>query len=933
MNDKLCWIEINSIYEKAIIKQINKNYEIVVEYKNKHLIVKKKNVYLRNSDEQAYCNNLINLKHLNNASILQTINLRYLNNNIYTYNDNILIALNPFKKLNIYNSIIINKYKNTNFKEPHVFLQAKKALINLKKQKNQSILISGESGSGKTQSTKYIMKYITSCCKTTTKYISSKILASNNILEAFGNAKTIKNNNSSRFGKFIKLLFNSNLILVGAEIKTYLLEKIRVTNISNKERNYHIFYILLNNLSFKQKCDLFIENSAEKYCILNKSKCTNAIECNNEIYNSLIKSFEILNFTNEDINYIFKIIAVILNFGNIEHLKNLENNIFLINSSKLLKIDKNNLIDLLKYKYIYPNNETIRLDNNLNDFNIIKKSFCMSMYEYLFNHIVLKINKNIYSSYNYYIGILDIFGFEIFKNNGFEQLCINYTNEKLQQLFNHYIFELKQREYKSENIEWTDIEYPNNKDIISLINNKKKSIFSLLTEQCILKNGSDKAFYTNIYKILLYNNNLKINSSNKYNNQLTISHYAGDVLYNIHNFIIKNKNIHDIRIINIIKNTNLFINNNTNNNKSVIINFNKNLNSLIKIISNTDQHYLRCKKTNDYNKPNNFNKKGVIIQLKYCGILEAIKIARKGYPIIILIKIFINNFFSLFNFYKISNKLENISILLNKIQIIKNYKLGLTKIFFKKHTYETIIYHFNKITKIYSTKIRNFIQMIIKREKYRKYIYYLFILQNKWKTKIVIKKKASKIIKYFILTKILNKKYKFLYNKIISCQSIIRYYLVYKKVYKLKLIIKIQAFWRMFINKIKYKVKFLKYKSVKIIQKFFKITKFKNTINANLKKIININNKISHYKNELQIMQLRIKEKDLIIKNLYEENYKLKNVNKSNINNSYINDIINHKNFNNKEIALKMKKLYIQLNNAEDEINILKNYNNKCNIM
>ena len=490
-NHQLCWVRNNQdIWYKSIIKGSENDKMIIINKDDQIEIISEDDMLLRNNDSEDDCDNLIDLIHLNEASILNSINIRYQKDCIYTFNNNILLAVNPFKQIPIYGNNIISEYLNSDENLlPHPFFISKLACDDLfKNTNNQSILVSGESGAGKTQTTKFLMNYITTVSQTTIENIQNKILASNPIMEAFGNAKTVRNNNSSRFGKFIKLLFNEQNHLIGGKINTYLLEKIRVTNSSKFERNFHIFYMLMHSLTASQKQDLFLDQAIENYNYLNNSTIYYRTDDINDrdTYEELLASFEKLNFEKYVIDDIFRIIAFILNLGNIEFNDSLH---FIENCSKLIGIESNVLEDLLKKKYLDVNGEIITMLNDRNEFLVARDSLAQTTYTLLFDNLVSHINKNIESSYSNFIGILDIFGFEVFKNNGFEQLCINYTNEKLQNIFNKYIFEIEQAEYKQEDISWNNIDYPSNKKILSVIENKSVSIFSYINEQSILKNG------------------------------------------------------------------------------------------------------------------------------------------------------------------------------------------------------------------------------------------------------------------------------------------------------------------------------------------------------------------------------------------------------------------------------------------------------------
>ena len=315
-------------------------------------------------------------------------------------------------------------------------------------------MISGESGAGKTYGTKEIMKYIAQLSGKNT-LIAKKVIEANPILEAFGNASTLRNDNSSRFGKFIKMQFDKSFKLVGAKIDTYLLEKSRVINPSNGEKNYHVF--LNDGLSKK-----------------------------------LIESFKTMGFSESQIELIANIIQAI---------KNLKSEFNINSIAELIACDTSLLKDALYHRNIKAGNEYYKLDLDKSEQNNALNSFIMALYSRLFNYITKEINTRINNDSDYFIGILDIFGFESFTVNSFEQFCINYTNESLQEQFNEYIFRLEQIEYNNEGVDWTNIQFPDNKDCLKIIEGRM-GIIDFLYEECKISGGSDRKFTNKIIKNL-----------------------------------------------------------------------------------------------------------------------------------------------------------------------------------------------------------------------------------------------------------------------------------------------------------------------------------------------------------------------------------------------------------------------------------------------
>ena len=604
----------------------------------------------------------------------------------------LLILLNT---LPIY--IVKKQYNNikTNIKKhkPHIFTIAKQSYNQLiKNHKNQSILISGESGSGKTVTTKFIMKYLT-CEDEEFNLIEDKILSSNIILEAFGNAKTLRNDNSSRFGKFIKLFYSSNNKIIGGTIETYLLEQVRIVNHHKQERNYHIFYMLLKSLPSEIKQNLFLKDFTN-YDILNNqyvSRDMNDIEEFTQ-FEQKMKLF----FTNIEIIEIYKLLSVVLLLGNCK-VKNKNQSIEFVNTQEvneicdLLQITKQNFINLLFSRTMTTSsNEVYKINLTATQINLTIQCITKSIYSNLFDFIVEKINKNINcdslqnEEHLSFIGILDIFGFEVFKQNNYEQLLINFTNEILQKQFNYFVFKKEQEIYKKEQIHWENIQFPDNNDVVKLFLNKSQGLFHILNDCCQMN-----VDYRNFYQQIInnYENNKK-NTENeesiiqftrklKPNHKFIIKHYASKVIYNTKNICEKNKHPLHQDILNLfdliklplwkylwkqytMKNIRKIKKQNKIIEGTVFQKFNRQLTNLMNLIKETQTHYIRCIKPNDQNIPNNLNKIRILEQLKYSGVLQAVKIARLGYPI----RFEHNMFYEFFNPYifyklKIQHYLDN----------------------------------------------------------------------------------------------------------------------------------------------------------------------------------------------------------------------------------------------------------------------------------
>lgn len=837
------WISIQNNWVKARLIDNNIIYN---DQKLKNITT-----YKCNTDEIDNQNNLIDIPHLNEPTVLNSVYLRYIQNNIYTYTGNILISINPFQSLQLYTDEIIESYKNNQNMDPHIYQIARKSYNNLKNtHQNQTILISGESGAGKTYTARSIMKYLTKI-NNNQSTIEQKLIQSNPILEAFGNAKTLRNSNSSRFGKFIKIQFDKHL-MSGCKIDSYLLEKIRVVNQTDNERNFHIFYQLLSS-DIKNK--YFLSDFSE-YKYLNNVyiKCDD-IDDNLE-WNKTLNAMHVMNFSQEQIDYIFKILSSILHIGNLDIKSDeIDSNINII--SQLLNIDTNILIDSIYHKYLTVSNETYKIDLDYEKKIISQKSLSMELYDRLFKSIVKHINQNMKSDSKHFIAILDIFGFESFDTNSFEQFCINYTNEKLQQQFNKYIFQLEQIEYENEGIDWTHISFPDNKKCLEIIENKF-GLIDLLNEECRLPKGNDKNFTNKLLNA--YKKSGYISQNKKFaDTRFQINHYAGYVEYTATGFYDKNKNIISNEINNVIDNINIFSNEIKKSSKTVIIDFKNQLKKLICEIDDTNPFYVRCIKPNDQNISNNFDRIRVNEQLKYSGILEAIRVARAGYPIRFLKSDFVNK-------YNIVSRWNNLTDITNELMIF-NLCIGKTKIFLKNDAY-------NKLEDIRNNCIENFV--------------------------IIIQKNARRYIQ--------QNKYRKTVNKIIKVQTFLRIFLCKRKLDRLRKIsssIIIQKNSRRFIQQNSYrKILF----NIKNIQKLYRKKIFKMQYNSSIKIQ-------KWYRKKLLDKKQKRKIKAIIYIQKYYRKYnkhKQKLVNKNKIMSEKINNLerINHE-----------RKNYIyQINNEKEKL-------------
>lgn len=424
---------------------------------------------------------------------------------IYTYCGIVLVAINPYAEMPLYGPDIIRMYRGQTHQslEPHIFAVAEEAYAKLEREKcDLSIIVSGESGAGKTVSAKYAMRYFAAVGGNESEtQIERKILASSPIMEAIGNAKTTRNDNSSRFGKFTKLLFTNKMnvmSLTGATMKTYLLEKSRVVFQTEGERNYHILYQIC--AARDQWPELMLDHQ-DKFRYLNQGNSPNINRVSDlDQFSETVAAFDTLGFSANDVDDIVKVCAAILHLGNVtiapkyqrkskeidqEECDIQSDDIHLNLFADIMKVDRESLRKWLKTRQIESINELVLIPMNRMMAEAARDALSKHLYAKLFQHIVNVINANLESGrkQSCFIGVLDIYGFETFQVNSFEQFCINYANEKLQQQFNQHIFKLEQEQYLSEGIDWTMIDFYDNQPCIEMIE-AKLGILDLLDEEC-----------------------------------------------------------------------------------------------------------------------------------------------------------------------------------------------------------------------------------------------------------------------------------------------------------------------------------------------------------------------------------------------------------------------------------------------------------------
>ena len=536
---------------------------------------------------------------------------------------------------------------------------------------DQCILISGESGAGKTESTKLILRYLTTISVETREFketgtVMDKVLQSNPILEAFGNARTLRNDNSSRFGKFIELKFSKKGNLIGGNLKTYLLEKVRLISQQTGERNYHIFYQMAAGGSAEDKkrwgmADIKTFHYVNKGNVFSLQYIDDKVE-----YAATTNALDTLNFPDESRVALMNIMAAILHLGQLEFSPNDKDEGSSVSKStqplletaaRLLGVSVAQLGRAMVVRIA--SNKTFEKLLDPQKAGDARDALAKIIYAKVFDWLVVNINNELQApdpkQVRADIGVLDIFGFECFQNNSFEQLCINYTNETLQQQFNKYVFELEQIEYKEEGIEWSFVEFPNNQDCLDLIEKKKTGLFAMLDDECVVPKGNDANLAKRMYGALTESSRFSATNSQKSNCLFCINHYAGPVIYSTEKFVEKNKDEVPSEVSELFSGSSVKLMTHIFSDKfsatasapsplakrgsekmggmqTVCSQFKDQLATLMEKINRTKPHYVRCIKPNDQNKPDLFQPVRTTEQLRCGGVLEAVRVARSGFP-------------------------------------------------------------------------------------------------------------------------------------------------------------------------------------------------------------------------------------------------------------------------------------------------------------
>ncbi|KAL1552298.1 myosin-15 [Salvia divinorum] len=694
-----------------VVDFVGKQVQVVTAAGKKVVVAAEKLQPCDGESELGGMDDMTKLTYLNEPSVLDNLQRRYGLNEIYTYTGSILIAVNPFTKLpHLYNMYMMEQYKGAPFGElsPHVFAVADASYRAMMSEKrSQSILVSGESGAGKTETTKLIMRYLTYVggrAVEDERNVEKQVLESNPLLEAFGNARTIRNDNSSRFGKFVEIQFDSNGRISGAAIRTYLLERSRVVQITDPERNYHCFYQLCAS---GRDTEMYKLDHPSNFHYLNQSKVYELDGVDNaEEYVKTRTAMDIVGISDDEQESIFRTLAGILHLGNVEFspgkehdssvVKDQKSNFHLEMAAELFRCDINLLLATLTTRSIQTREGIIVKALDCNAAVAGRDALAKTVYSRLFDWLVDKINRSVGQDREskLQIGVLDIYGFECFKINSFEQFCINFANEKLQQHFNEHVFKMEQEEYQKEQINWSYIEFIDNQDVLDLIEKKPIGIIALLDEACMFPKSTHETFSNKLFRN--FRSHQRLEKAKFSETDFTISHYAGKVNYQTETFIDKNRDYVVVEHCNLLASSRCpFIAGlfpplpeesfrSSYKFSSVASRFKLQLQALMETLSSTEPHYIRCVKPNSLNKPNKFENLSILHQLRCGGVLEAVRISLAGYPTRKTYHEFVDRFGIIcLDIMDIGCDDKTITEKILERLGLENYQLGKTKVFLR----------------------------------------------------------------------------------------------------------------------------------------------------------------------------------------------------------------------------------------------------------
>ncbi|XP_051985602.1 myosin heavy chain, fast skeletal muscle [Xyrauchen texanus] len=729
--------EPKEMYLKSVLKSREGGKATVQTLCGKTITVNEDDIHPMNPPKFDKIEDMAMMTHLNEPAVLYNLKERYAAWMIYTYSGLFCVTVNPYKWLPVYDAAVVSAYRGKKRIEapPHIFSISDNAYqFMLTDRENQSILITGESGAGKTVNTKRVIQYFATIAVSGQKKpehvpgkmkgsLEDQIIAANPLLEAYGNAKTVRNDNSSRFGKFIRIHFASTGKLASADIETYLLEKSRVTYQLSAERSYHIFYQLCTGHKPELLEALLITTNPYDYPMISHGEITVKSINDVEEFIATDTAIDILGFSAEEKIGIYKLTGAVMHHGNMkfkqkqrEEQAEPDGNEVADKIAYLIGINSADMLKALCFPRVKVGNEYVTKGQTVPQVYNSAMALCKSIYEKMFLWMVVRINEMLDTKQprQFFIGVLDIAGFEIFDYNSLEQLCINFTNEKLQQFFNHHMFVLEQEEYKKEGIQWEFIDF--GMDLAACIEliEKPMGIFSILEEECMFPKATDATF-----KNKLYDQHLGKTASfqkpkpvkGKPEAHFSLVHYAGTVDYNISGWLDKNKDPLNDSVVQLYQKSSvkllahLYVSHASTEAdgggagkkggkkkggsfQTVSAMFRENLGKLMTNLRSTHPHFVRCLIPNESKTPGLMENFLVIHQLRCNGVLEGIRICRKGFPSRILYGDFkqrykVLNASVIPEGQFIDNKKASEKLLTSIDVDHTQYKFGHTKVFFK----------------------------------------------------------------------------------------------------------------------------------------------------------------------------------------------------------------------------------------------------------
>ncbi|XP_067415512.1 myosin-9 [Emydura macquarii macquarii] len=680
---KLVWVpsEKNGFEAASLKEEVGDEAIVELAENGKKVRINKDDIQKMNPPKFSKVEDMAELTCLNEASVLHNLKERYYSGLIYTYSGLFCVVINPYKNLPIYSEEIVEMYKGKKRHEmpPHIYAITDTAYRSMMQDReDQSILCTGESGAGKTENTKKVIQYLAHVAsshksKKDQGELERQLLQANPILEAFGNAKTVKNDNSSRFGKFIRINFDVNGYIVGANIETYLLEKSRAIRQAKEERTFHIFYYLLSGAGEHLKTDLLLE-PYNKYRFLSNGHVTIPGQQDKDMFHETMEAMKIMSIPDEEQIGLLKVISGVLQLGNIAFKKerntdqaSMPDNTAAQKVSHLLGINVTDFTRGILTPRIKVGRDYVQKAQTKEQADFAIEALAKATYERMFRWLVMRINKALDKTKRQgasFIGILDIAGFEIFELNSFEQLCINYTNEKLQQLFNHTMFILEQEEYQREGIEWNFIDFGLDlQPCIELIEKPAgpPGILALLDEECWFPKATDKSFVEKVVQEQGSHPKFQKPKQLKDKADFCIMHYAGKVDYKADEWLMKNMDPLNDNIATLLhQSSDKFVSELWKDVDRIVgldqvagmsdtalpgafktrkgmfrtvgQLYKEQLSKLMATLRNTNPNFVRCIIPNHEKKAGKLDPHLVLDQLRCNGVLEGIRICRQGFP-------------------------------------------------------------------------------------------------------------------------------------------------------------------------------------------------------------------------------------------------------------------------------------------------------------